>query len=436
MSFKLSLPVLLFSALMSAGATGQVNDTVTTSYDVGGVQVIHRQLAANDIVAVNLYLLGGSRQLDARTAGVEAMLLRASEFGTARYLGREARLALARTGSRMYVSTEPDWTLFGFYGLRTEFDATWDLFADRVMQPALDSAGVEVVRRKMLRSARSQSNHPDAMVRLIADSVAFQGHAYQHDPEGTEATVRSITIEDLRAYQAAQMVTSRMLLVVVGNIPKQQLEAAITRTLAQLPKGQYVWSLPPVWRAEAGSVTVRDRVLPTNYILGYFAGPPANSEHYLPFRIATLLVGGFAAYEIRDNGLSYAAHSPFLERGASGGGIYVTTTEPDAAMKIFNRMIELLREQSVDRRALQSYYRGFATSYYSQNESNTGQADFLARHELLHGDWRLAGQYVQNLKRVQGYQISNAVREFVRNIRYVYIGNPDRVPRAEMTKRF
>ena len=432
------IQLLLAAPLLAATPTFSIEqaDTTTTSYEVGGLRVIHRPLAANDIVAVNLYLLGGSRQLVAKTAGVEAMLLRSSEFGTVKFPGREARLALARTGSRTFISTEPDWTLFGFYGLRSAFDETWDLFADRVMQPAFDSAGVEVVRGWMLRSARSRSNHPDAQLRTIADSIVFEGHPYQHDPDGTEASIRGLTIEDLRSYHAAHMVTSRMLLVVVGNISKQQLTAAIERTFARLPKGSYTWSLPPVWKRESGSVTVRARPLPTNYILGYFAGPPANSEQYTAFRIATLLLGGIAAYEIRNSGLSYAAYSPLLERGAPGGGIYVTTTDPDTTMKIFNNVIAFMRENSVNRSALQRYYRGFITSYYSENESNTGQADFLARHELLHGDWRLAGQFMENLKKLQGYQISHAAREYMRNIQYVYIGNPDRLPEREFTKKY
>lgn len=423
-----------FLLALALGATPAAADTTTISYEVGGLRVIHRPLAANEIVAVNLYFLGGSRQLENAPAGIEAMLLRVSEFGTARFPGREARLALARTGSRTTVYTQPDWTVFGFRGIRSAFDSTWDVFADRVMQPSLDSAGVEVVRRRMLRSARSRTNHPDAMLRVLADSVVFQGHPYQHDTEGTEASLRAITIDGMGAYLESEMVTSRMLLVVVGNIPREQVEAAINRSLAQLPAGSYQWTPPPEWRAEKASITARQRQVATNYILGYFGGPQSNSSEYPAFRVATMLLGGVAASEIRDNGLSYAAFSPFLERAASGGGVYVTTTQPDTTIRIFNNVIELLGGNSVPRSVLQRYYRGFITDFHSENESNAGQADFLARYELLHGDWRLAGRYMEDLAGVQGYQISGAVRKYMRNIQYVYIGNTAGVPEREMRK--
>ena len=37
--------------------------TMTSSFDVGGVKVILRESDANNVVAANLYLLGGSRQV-------------------------------------------------------------------------------------------------------------------------------------------------------------------------------------------------------------------------------------------------------------------------------------------------------------------------------------------------------------------------------------
>ena len=423
---------MLMQLMLVAILAAPPADTATTSYEVAGIRVIHRPLAANEIVAVNLYLLGGSRQLTPELAGVEGMLLRVSEFGTQGYPGREARLALARTGSRTVLSTDSDWTLFGFRGIRTEFDSTWNVFADRVMRPALDSAGLEVVRRRMLRSARSRRVQPDDMLRVLADSVAFNGHPYAHDTEGTEGSIQALTADVLRAWHQAEMVKSRMLLVVVGNIPRAQIEAVVNRTLANLPVGSYAWSLPPEWTAAQAAITSLNRRLPTNYILGWFAGPRSDSPDYAAFRVATMILGGIASNEIRDAGLSYAAYAPFLERGASGGGIYVTTTRPDTTMKIFNATIEFLRDNTVNRSILQRYYDGFITNYYSENESNAGQADFLARYQLLHGDWQRAALYMEDLKRVQGTHIRSAVRKYMRNIQYVYIGNTAWIPEREM----
>ena len=94
-------------------------DTLTMSYSVAGLHVIQRVNRATDIVAARLYLLGGTRQLTEATAGIEALLLDASGYGTERYPGEQARRAMARTGSVVQTETEADWSVLGFrYGRR------------------------------------------------------------------------------------------------------------------------------------------------------------------------------------------------------------------------------------------------------------------------------------------------------------------------------
>jgi hypothetical protein len=80
------------------------NDSITTSYEIAGVRVIHRRAAANEIIAANLYLLGGTRQVTAATAGIEPLLLTTSERGTASFTREQLRRQLARTGSTIVIN--------------------------------------------------------------------------------------------------------------------------------------------------------------------------------------------------------------------------------------------------------------------------------------------------------------------------------------------
>ena len=53
-------------------------DTTTSEFEVNGLKVILRRNTATDVIAANLYLLGGSRQLTPSTQGIEALLFAAS----------------------------------------------------------------------------------------------------------------------------------------------------------------------------------------------------------------------------------------------------------------------------------------------------------------------------------------------------------------------
>src|SRR5207253_10490895 len=126
----------------AAGSAGiarsgpRLPDTLTVAYEVAGLRVIQRINRASDVVAVRLYLLGGARQLTERTAGIEALLLRSSEYGTAQFPDEAARRAMPRTGPVVSPAPDVDWTAVGCAGLARDLDAFWPVFADRVAQPA------------------------------------------------------------------------------------------------------------------------------------------------------------------------------------------------------------------------------------------------------------------------------------------------------------
>ena len=63
------------------------------------MHVILRRNPANNVVAVNLYLLGGSQMVTEANAGIEAFLLLLSERGTAQYSREALRKATAALGS-------------------------------------------------------------------------------------------------------------------------------------------------------------------------------------------------------------------------------------------------------------------------------------------------------------------------------------------------
>src|SRR5260370_3396313 len=129
----------------------------------------------------------------------------------------------------------------------------------------------------------------------------FRDPPYALDPEGTEASLTALTAEDLRAYARDQLVTSRMLLAVVGTVTRAHVESLVTATLGRLPRGAYRWTLPPAPPAHSPAWLIENRHLPTAYILGLFPGPPPTpGQRYWAFRLATPGLSCQIRYHIRE----------------------------------------------------------------------------------------------------------------------------------------
>ena len=71
-------------------------DTATAMFEINGLKVILRRNTANDVIAANLYLLGGTQQLTPATQGIETLLLAASELGTKSFPHEAVRRATAQ----------------------------------------------------------------------------------------------------------------------------------------------------------------------------------------------------------------------------------------------------------------------------------------------------------------------------------------------------
>lgn len=424
---------LLLVVAVQALPAQALPDTGTIRFEVGGVRVIHRQ-TDNSLFFAKLYLLGGTQLVTAETAGIEPFLLDVSERGTARYPGERLRRALARTGGQMGVEAHRDWTVFGMGTTTDRLDSTWAIYTDRLLRPTLAAEDVEFVRATTVAALAQRQDSPDALLDYLADSVAFAGHPYGLSPRGTAESVGRISREQLQRFHREQLQQSRMLLVVVGNVPREKLRQMVASSLGTLPRGEYRWTTPTAGQQRPGSsVHLEPRRLPTNYILGWWEGPPAGHPDVPALRVASAILSGRLFAEVRSRrNLTYAVEARYRDEALTSGGLYVTTTRPDTTLGIMRVEIRNLQTFAIPTENLRPLIQQFLTEYFLDNESSGEQADFLARAELYRGDFRAAERFVADLRAVTGEDVQRVARTYMRSMRFAYIGNPTQVNRFRL----
>ncbi len=402
--------------------------SLTTSFDVAGVHVVLRQNNANNVVAANLYLLGGARQLTDANAGIEPFLLEVSDRGTQRYPKNAQRRAMSRLGSEIVTAPSADWTMFGIRSSTEVFDSTWAIFADRIMRPALAKSEINLVKAQYLSGIRQRRDDPEALADYLADSITYVGHPYAVSVVGNESSIQAIDSASLREYHRNQFVTSRMLLVVVGNVDRAHIERLVTQSFGQLPRGSYKWTPPPRIPELSTAVVVVRRQLPTNYILGYYSGPLASGRDYQALRVATSVLTGRMFAEIRARqSLTYDVHAPFIDRAATTGGLSVSTVSPDTTLKLMRAAIIDLQQGMLDPAGLKQLEEQFITEYFLDNETNAAQADFLARSQLYGGDYTEADRFMDEVKSVTPEDVQRVARKYMKGFRFAYVGDPSKL---------
>jgi zinc protease len=387
-------------------------------------------------VAAGLFIKGGSRNITAENAGIEALMLAAATEASANFPRERMRSELARMGSLIGHGVNYDYSALTLASTRLHFDRSWQIFTDVALHPSFTKDDVSLVQSRLVASLGDETDDPDAYLQRLQERVAYAGHPYLNRAEGTAETVGHLTAEDLRSYHQKVLVTSQLLLVIVGDLDPAQLRMAIAATFGRLPRGDYRSQPVPQLSFEKSSVDVTSRGLPTNYIQGLFTAPPLTSPDIYPMRTASSILQSRVFEEVRvKRNLSYAPNAFLGSQGANIGGIYVSAVDANQSVRVMLDEIARLKREPIDDDDIKSTVAQFLTTYYVGQETNAAQAGELAQYELIGGGWRNSVGFIERLRAVTPDDVQRVAQKYMRNIRFVVLGDPKSVDTNIFTGR-
>ena len=227
------------------------------------------------------------------------------------------------------------------------------------------------------------------------------------------------------------MQTSRLLLVLVGDIDPQVLRGKVEASFGKLPRGTYQAAPVPQLTFAEPTLSVTARQIPTNYIQGVFVAPALTSPDIYAMRIASSILQQRVFVEVRvRRNLSYAPDAFLGNQGANTGGISVSAVDANQAVKVMLDEITRLQEVPVSDDDLKGSVQQFLTRYYLGQETNAAQAGELAQQELLGGGWRNSFQVIERLRSVTSADVQRVSQKYMRNIQFIVLGNPRNIDRA------
>jgi zinc protease len=394
-------------------------------FTVNGLKVILKTNPANDILSVQLFLRGGVANITEATQGIEPLLFGIAAKGSTKYPKEALNKILDRTGGAIGNFSTRDYSAISLRCLKRHFKELWDVYADVVMSPALQTEDVELVRKNILVGIRQRKDNPDGHLSELVDEVFYKGHPYQLDPSGVENSIPAITVSQMRKHLSENLKTSKLLLVVVGNVAKEDLIKKIEATLGKLPVGNYKAVAPPSARHAMSTLKVVEQQLPTNYIQGAFSAPNLADPDFYSMRVAMNVLQWRLFEEVRTKrNLSYAPAAGFENQLANRGYIYVTAVKPDTTIKVMLGEMKRLQTEPVSAKDLKNRIALFLTNYYMQNETNSSQASFLASYEISGLGWKAGDKFIENIKKVKAEDVMRVANKYFHNLQFVVIGNP------------
>ena len=145
-------------------------------------------------------------------------------------------------------------------------------------------------------------------------------------------------------------------------------------------------------------------------------------------RVATTILNSRLFQEVRQKRqLSYAPSASLDSLSANTANIYVTAVDANQTVTVMLNVIKSLKTTPIQQAEIEGMAGQFLTNYYMKQETNAAQALELAKYELIGGGWRNSFELLNRLRGVTSAEVQNVAQKYMKNIRFVVIGNPQAI---------
>ncbi len=282
-----------------------------------GLRYVVRESSDSDVVAMHLSFVPRSAGEPTGRDGITDLLHRIMARATLVHDPAALDDRLSRLGARVKAVDDPSvpfddyYTSSEFSWLRLEVPASqWreavGILAEMVRFPAIGADALDEARRDMRERVTRRDGAPRETAFAALDTLLAPGHPLTRPVYGTEGSLQSITLDDLKSHHAAFAAGSRTIVTVIGPIDADDLVRALQADFGPLPAGPaaVATAVPPVLQRTSQS-EVKLGKSQSYLVMGTVLNVPPEDRAALT--IAVSLLSDRLAFDLRETkGLAYS----------------------------------------------------------------------------------------------------------------------------------
>ena len=246
------------------------------------------------------------------------------------------------------------WISVGAEFLKGDADVEFELVADALMRPKLDAAEFEKERKLAIDGIRQAKQQPRDIIRLYHANWFFGAHPYARPTGGSETSLSSLSLADVKAAATRTLAPSRTWMAVAGDFDAAAMRKRIeSRFGGWDTKAPDPVDLPEFAAPKSRGVLLVDfpSSLQTYFRFGQLGFDWKDPDYTARYMANTILGGRFTSrlnQKLRtESGLTYGAGSSFDD--SSQGTFYVASyTEVAKSEEAIDMAADVTRQFMTD----------------------------------------------------------------------------------------
>ncbi|NND88781.1 MAG: insulinase family protein, partial [Flavobacteriaceae bacterium] len=267
-------------------------------------------------------------------------------------------------------------------------------------------------------------NQPYGQILFAISENLFDKHPYQYKNIGDMDDLDAATLEEFNAYFDKYYVPNNAVLVVTGDIDKENTKELVEKYFSEVPKGPEVTRTvikeDPITTTR--NATFYDPNIQIPAVIAAYRTPGyAERDAYVLDMVSTYLSGGKSSvlYKklVDEQQQALAVQAVNLGQRDYGTyalfGIPLGDTSLETLVQEMDEEIEKLSNELISERDFQKLQNTFETNFVNSNSSMQGIASSLATYYLLYEDVSLINKEIDIYRSITREEIRDAVNKYL-----------------------
>ena len=394
-----------------------------------GLDVLVREDHRAPVITVMVWFKAGSIDEAPYETGLAHVLEHMMFKGSKRLDAGEFSRTVARFGGSDNAFTSYDFTAYFQQYEASRLPLALELEAERLKNLKIDDESFRRELQVVMEERRQRTDDkPTALAWEKFQAVARPGTGYAHPIIGWRDQLAQLQPQQARDWYDRFYVPGNATLVIAGDVTPEQVRPLVEKFFADLPRGETpprpetTLNPPPGERRMTLRLPVRVPALYMSYNVPSLTTADHQDDFYALTMLGGVLDGGTSARMesnlVRGQRLAAGLGAGYdgLQRG---NGTFIITATPNPAVSLdqleaaIKAEIKKIAEQPPSEAEMDRVRAGVLAEQIYQRDSVMGQAMELGTLSVLGLDWRLAGQFDDNLEAVTPEQVQQAARKWL-----------------------
>ncbi|MGL5032276.1 MAG: M16 family metallopeptidase [Microcystaceae cyanobacterium] len=358
-----------------------------------GITVIFAENRAADLIAGRIFLKKAGSCWDSRQkAGLSHLLAAVITKGTNYHSSLEIADRIESIGASLGTDAASDYWLISMKTVSADFAEILALAAEILRFPTFPEGEVELEKRLILQSIRSQREQPFNVAFQQLRQAMYAEHPYGLSVLGTEESVSGLTRQDLLEYHHAYFRPDNLVISLSGRLAFEEALGLIEKVfgLWPIPSRSVIAPTLPVLSSQPSQRITSQETNQAIVMLGYLGSGVKDKDYATLKLLSTYLGNGLSSrlfVELREKrGLAYDVSAFYPTRLDYSQFVMYLGTAPDntaIAIEGLQREAERLCHQELNEQELTGAKNKLLGQYALGKQTNSEIAHLFGWYETL-----------------------------------------------------